>query len=44
MATIRTVADPTFDVVPAEQAGRALTDAQRRFRDAWLSSRAGNTF
>jgi predicted metalloprotease with PDZ domain len=44
MATIRTVADPTLEVVPAEQAGRALTDAQRRFRDGWLSSRAGNTF
>ena len=43
-ATIRTVADPTLEVVPAEQAGRALSDAQRRFRDGWLSSRAGNTF
>jgi predicted metalloprotease with PDZ domain len=42
--TIRTVADPTLEVVPAEQTGRALTDAQRRFRDGWLSSRAGNTF
>jgi predicted metalloprotease with PDZ domain len=44
MTTIRTVADPVLDVVPAEQAGRALTEAQRRFRDAWLSSRTGNTF
>jgi hypothetical protein len=44
MATIRTVADPTSTSLPAEQAGRALTEAQRRFRDAWLSSRAGNTF
>ena len=44
MTTIRTVADPVLDVVPAEQAGRALTEAQRRFRDAWLSSRVGNTF
>ena len=43
-ATIRTVADPTLEVVPAEQAGGALTDAQRRFRETWLSSRAGNTF
>jgi predicted metalloprotease with PDZ domain len=42
--TIRAVADPTLEVVPAEQAGRTLTDAQRRFRDGWLSSRAGNTF
>jgi predicted metalloprotease with PDZ domain len=44
MTTIRTVADPTLEVIPAEQAGRALSDAQRRFRDGWLSSRAGNTF
>jgi predicted metalloprotease with PDZ domain len=43
-ATIRTVANPTLEVVPAEQAGRTLSDAQRRFRDGWLSSRAGNTF
>jgi predicted metalloprotease with PDZ domain len=44
MATIRTVTDPTLEVVPVEQAGQAPTDAQRRFRDGWLSSRAGNTF
>ena len=44
MTTIRTVADPTLEIVPAEQAGEALTDAKRRFRDSWLSSRAGNTF
>jgi len=44
MTTIRTVADPTLEIVPAEQAGRTLSDAQRRFRDGWLSSRAGNTF
>jgi hypothetical protein len=44
MTTIRTVPDPTLEVIPAEHAGRALSDAQRRFRDGWLSSRAGNTF
>jgi predicted metalloprotease with PDZ domain len=33
-----------YEVVPAEQAGQPLTDAQRSFRDAWLSSRARNTF
>jgi predicted metalloprotease with PDZ domain len=43
-ATIRVIADPRLEVVPAEQAGQALTDAQRRFRDAWLRSQAGNTF
>ena len=43
-STIRVIADPRFEVVPAEQAGQALTDAQRRFRDAWLRSHAGNTF
>jgi predicted metalloprotease with PDZ domain len=43
-STIRVIADPRLEVVPAEQAGQPLTDAQRRFRDAWLSSAAGNTF
>ena len=39
-ATMGVVADPRTEVVPAEQAGQTLTDAQRRFRDAWLRSRA----
>ena len=43
-ATIRVIADPRLEIVPAEQAGQELTDAQRRFRDAWLRSQAGNTF
>ena len=43
-ATIRVIADPRLEIVPAEQAGQTLTDAQRRFRDAWLRSQAGNTF
>jgi len=43
-STIQVVADPELAVVPVEQAGQMLTDAQRRFRDAWLRSRAGNTF
>ena len=34
----------SFEIVPAEQAGQPLTEAQRNFRDAWLSSRARNTF
>jgi predicted metalloprotease with PDZ domain len=42
--TIRVIADPRLDVVPIEQAGQSPTAAQRQFRDAWLSSRAGNTF
>ena len=33
-----------YEVVPVEQSGQPLTDAQRSFRDAWLSSRARNTF
>ena len=37
-ATLRLVEDPRREVVAAEQAGETLTDAQRRFRDAWLSS------
>jgi len=30
--------------VRAEDIGRPMTDAQRRFRDAWLGSPAWNTF
>jgi len=37
-ATLRLVADPRVEVVTFEEAGRALTDAQRRFRRAWLGS------
>jgi predicted metalloprotease with PDZ domain len=43
-AAVRVIADPRFEVVPAEQAAQTLTPAQRQFRDAWLSSHAGNTF
>jgi predicted metalloprotease with PDZ domain len=43
-ATIRTIPDPTLEVVPVEQIGQPLSDAQQRFRDAWLSSHAGNIF
>ena len=43
-STIRVIADPRLEIVPAEQAGQGLTDAQRRVRDAWLRSQAGNTF
>jgi predicted metalloprotease with PDZ domain len=39
----RSAGEP-LEVVPAEQAGQALTEGQRSFRDAWLSSRARNTF
>jgi predicted metalloprotease with PDZ domain len=34
------VEDPTLELVPAEEAGQTLTEAQRRFRDSWLSSAA----
>jgi predicted metalloprotease with PDZ domain len=42
--TIRLAEDPRVDLVAAEQAGQTLTDAQRRFRDAWLSSASRNAF
>jgi predicted metalloprotease with PDZ domain len=32
--------DPGIEIVPAEEAGQVLTDAQRRFRDSWLTSAA----
>ena len=43
-ATIRLAEDPRRDLVLSEQTGQPLSDAQRRFRDAWLSSAARNTF
>jgi predicted metalloprotease with PDZ domain len=39
-SVMKLVEDPTLELVPAEDAGQALTDAQRRFRDAWLNSAA----
>jgi predicted metalloprotease with PDZ domain len=35
----RVVEDPRLEVVPFETAGRTLTDAHKKFRDAWLASR-----
>jgi predicted metalloprotease with PDZ domain len=32
------MADPQIEILPAEQAGQTLTDAQRRFRQHWLGS------
>jgi predicted metalloprotease with PDZ domain len=32
--------DPGLELVPAEEAGQTLTDAQRKFRDSWLASAA----
>ena len=34
----------TLEIVPMEDAGQQLTDAQRRFRESWLSSAARNSF
>ena len=38
------VDDPRLEVVPLEDAGQTVSDTQRRFRDAWLSSAARNSF
>ena len=43
-ATLRLVEDPRVQAIPAEDAGQPLSDAQRTFRDAWLSSRARMRF
>ena len=43
-AMLRLVQDPRLEIVRAEDIGRPMTDAQRRFRDAWLGSPAWNTF
>ena len=42
--TAKSGSDSDLEVVLAESAGQPLTDAQRRFRDAWLSSAARNVF
>ena len=36
--------DPRLTLTPIEEAGQTLTDAQRRFREAWLSSATRNSF
>ena len=41
---LRAVEDPRVDIVRAEDAGRAVTQEQRRFRDIWLGSPARNAF
>ena len=39
-SVLKLVEDPSLELVPAEEAGQTLTEAQRRFRDAWLASAA----
>jgi predicted metalloprotease with PDZ domain len=41
---LKLVDDPRLTLTPFEEAGQTLTDAQRRFREAWLSSAARNSF
>jgi predicted metalloprotease with PDZ domain len=43
-AAMRLEADPRVELMTAEDAGQTLTEAQRRFRDAWLRSAARNVF
>ena len=41
---LRLVDDPRLQLVPIEETGQPLTEAQRRFREEWLSSAARNSF
>jgi len=41
---LRLVDDPRLELVAMEDAGQSPSEAQRRFRDAWLSSAARNSF
>ena len=43
-AAIRLIDDPRVELVTAEDAGQTLTESQRHFRDAWLSSVTRNAF
>jgi predicted metalloprotease with PDZ domain len=38
-SSARLVEDPRLEVVTFEKAGRALTDAHKKFREAWLASK-----
>ena len=38
--TITLEADPRVEIVALEQAGETPTDAQKKFRDDWLGSKA----
>jgi S1-C subfamily serine protease len=41
---LKLVDDPRLTLTPIEEGGQTLTDAQRRFREAWLSSATRNSF
>jgi predicted metalloprotease with PDZ domain len=43
-AVLRLIQDPQLEIVRAEDIGRPITEAQRRFRASWLSSPARNSF
>jgi predicted metalloprotease with PDZ domain len=40
--TVRLIEDPHLEVVLHEEAGKRVSDAQKRFRDGWLTSAAPN--
>ena len=42
--TVTVGEDPRRELLPVEQAGTQPSEAQRQFRQAWLSSQARNTF
>ncbi len=42
--TVTVGEDPRRELLPIEQTGAPLSDAQRQFRQAWLSSQVRNTF
>ena len=42
--TLRLIEDPHVEAVLAEEAGRPLSEAQKLFRQRWLSSAARNSF
>jgi predicted metalloprotease with PDZ domain len=39
-SVLKLIENPTLELVPAEDAGQTLTEVQRKFREAWLSSAA----
>jgi hypothetical protein len=40
-APLRLIEDPRQELVPVEKTGQALSEAQKRFRDAWLTAGLG---
>jgi predicted metalloprotease with PDZ domain len=44
MSSLAVAEDPHVEIVPSENAGKTVTEEQKRFRQGWLSSPSRNIF